>query len=206
MSEPMNVEKAPGLIKTDLITRQGRVAALGWVAFFIVLLVLVVQTLFIALRPKEVLASVDGKVVGQVVFDEARIRDNDAILADVKKWVERCSSLNKITIYEDLAVCLNHMDADLANERVTSYQKNNYASTIAKIGCTRTDIEFDTSTTLERDNLGYQIVAVVEGRNICIIPGQKPKSQAFKQQIFAKLVNRDTNRPLGLIVSKFADI
>jgi hypothetical protein len=206
MSDDLN-QANPGAAKADLVAKAARYGAAGWVAFFLVLFALIAQNLILALSPKEVLATTDGKVVGQVVFDEPRIRSSDDIMIDLKSWVQHCTSVNKNTIYEDLSICVNHMKSDLAETRVRQYQQNNYAVSIANSGCNRTKINFDDqASSLQRDRLGYGVEGTIVGEVICPKGKGEPVSQEFNVKVVAQLVPRDTNFPLGLKVVEYEDV
>ena len=206
MSEDLN-QSEPADPQRDLVTKAARFGAFGWLAFAVVLLILVVQNLVLALTPKQVMATTDGKVVGEVVFDEARLRSEDDIMIDLKNWVQHCTSVNKNTIYEDLSICVNHMESDLAEHRIAQYQKNNYAVSIANSGCNRTKIDFnDKKSRVSREKLGYAVDGRIAGRVICPQNDGDAVSQAFNVEVAAKLVPRDTNHPLGINVLEYEDV
>lgn len=205
MSNPLNTA-GPVDPQKDIVHKAARFGAFGWLAFFVTLFVLIAQNIILALAPKTVLATSDGVVVGQVVFDEARIRAPDQIMVDLKTWVQHCTSVNKNTIYEDLAICVNHMDAPLAEKRVQEYTQSNYAVNIANVGCDRTLIKFDDSgSSLTRDQLGFSIEGQIAGEVICQQPHGDPISQEFDVRVYALLVPRDTNYPLGINVTSYED-
>ena len=88
-SEDMNlVSKAPSA-SDDLVAKAARFGSMGWIAFFITLFFLLLQNLVFALSDKQVMATQNGVVIGQVIFDEAKIRSNDEILADLKNWTKK---------------------------------------------------------------------------------------------------------------------
>lgn len=200
-------EGKPSAIKDDLVAKAARFGAFGWLAFFIMLIAFIVQNIIYTLIPQPTLATKDGTVVGQVLFDEARIRSVDDITIDLKALVQRCTSVNKHSIYEDMAICLNHMNKELADIRLDQYEANNYITNIANIGCERTSIAFNPKQTkITRDDLGYSATGYVVGEVICVTPGKKPISQAFNVELTVELTARDTNRPLGFKITNFEDI
>lgn len=206
MTDDLNTATPPDPQK-DIVAKAARFGAFGWLAFFVTLGVLLVQNIVITLAPKSVLATTNGVVVGQVIFDEARIRSEDQILVDLKTWVQHCTSVNKNTIYEDLSICVNHMDGELADTRLSQYAESNYAVNIANIGCDRTLIKFDDEKTQTvRDSLGYAVESQVAGEVICQQPDGAPVSQEFDVHVTAKLVPRNTNYPLGINVTSYEDI
>jgi hypothetical protein len=206
MSDDINLASKQLAPTDDLVTKAARFGAFGWIAFFITLAALVVQNLFLLVRPNPVLASVNGEVVGQVVFDEARVRSNDQILGDLKMWVKGCTTANKNTVYEDLTVCLNHMDKALADTKVEEYQKNNYAPSVKEYGCDNTNTVFDDKKIqLQRDALGLAVKASIEGEVQCVIPGKQPLIQTFAIEVEADLVGRTTTSPLAIKVRNYWD-
>lgn len=206
MSDDMNLADRPASPTDDLINKASRFSAFGWIAFFITLMALILQNLIYQLKPNPVLATVNGEVVGQVIFDEARTRATDRILSDIKQWVQACTTANKNTVYEDLSICLNHMDKDLANAKLAEYEKSNYAPSIASFGCERTNTVFqDAATSIKRDPLSLAAFVSIEGEVQCIESGKSPLAQAFAIEIQAELVGRTTNAPLAIRVTDFWD-
>jgi len=208
MSKDLNiVEAPPEKVNDDLIAKASRFGAFGWIAFFITLFVLVTQNTIYMLMPKQVLASENGKIIGQVLFDEAKVRPVEAITADLKNWVLRCTSVNKITIYEDIAICLNHMEPELAELKMVLYEESLYLQKITQFGCERTSITFDDSiTSITRDTFGYSAVGRVAGEVTCFPTNDKPNSQSFDIQADMSLIKRTTNTPLALKVTDFRDV
>lgn len=208
MSEDIKLKHKPELSASDdLVIKAARFGAFGWVVAAILLLVLIVQNLIIGLSEKPVLATHDGKVVGQVVFDEARLRSDDQVLADLKKWVAKCTTVNKLSVYEDLAICLNHMDPKLAEQRLADYEQNLYATRIEKYGCKDTEIVFsDEETQLTRKPLDYLAEATLAGEVQCKTPNQEPVGQEFKINVVASLTERTTYNPLAIRVNNTWDV
>lgn len=189
----------------DLVSKAARFGAMGWIAFIFTLIVLLLQNMFYALKPEKVMATENGTVIGQVAFNETRYRLNDDVLADLKIWSAKCVSMNKISIYEDLATCLMHMDKTLADEKVKAYEKLNYAPSIENFGCENTSVDFDMEKTVlnkEQDIISAEIYGDV----ICTVPGEKAKSQSFAVKIDGVLVPKTTNVPLGVKITSYGDI
>lgn len=200
----INIKK-PDSKTEDLVTKASRFGAFGWLAFFITLAILIIQNIIYALSPAPMYATSDGKVVGQVMFDEAYIRSSDDIQIDLQTFVQHCTSVSKINIWNDLAICNNHMDEALAEFYYNQYKENKYPAKIEKLGCERTSIEFNDDTVIERDEANKIIVNAVMSGNIICNDGKKPKSQAFKSKIRAMLTLRNENKPLGIEVSEYED-
>jgi hypothetical protein len=206
MSEDMNLNNKQPSHSDDLVAKAARFGAMGWIAFFITLLFLLVQNIVYTLSDKQVMATQDGQVIGQVIFDEAKLRSNDEIMADLKNWVKRCTSVNKTSIYEDLSVCLNHMSSELAEERLADYEKHNYAVKIEQYGCENTLTIFDSNKThLERDSMNLLVVSTLSGEKQCITAGKKPTSQPFSLDIIATLKPRTDKLPLAFHVTSYGD-
>jgi hypothetical protein len=189
----------------DLVSKASRFGVMGWVAFFIVLIILIIQNMFYALKPEKVMATENGIVIGQVAFNETRYRSDDDVLTDLRHWVAQCVSINKISIYEDLAGCLRHMEETLADTKLQAYEKLNYASHIENYGCEKTSTEFDMEKTVLRKEQDV-ISADIFGDVICNIPGEKPRSQSFAATIEGVLVPKTTNKPLGLNITAYGDL
>jgi len=206
MTEDLNTA-TPNDVQSDLVNKASKMAIFGWIAFFITLFALIIQNLIIMLKPAQVLATEDGTVVGQVIFDEARIRPEDMILADLKTWVQNCTSVNKNTIYEDLSVCLNHMVPELAESRMTEFEETNYVVNVANIGCERTSIAFDDEQIwIKKDELGYGVEAQIVGEVICPQSSGTTPSQEFNIRLAGKLTPRNTTYPLGFNVTVYEDV
>lgn len=206
MSQDINLESKQPSPGDDLIAKAARFGAFGWVAFFIVLTVLVLQNIYWQIRPQPTLATVNGEVVGQVVFDEARTRSNDQIIGDLKLWARSCTTANKNTVYEDLANCLNHMDKTLAETKLAEYEKTNYAPSIQAYGCDNTNTQFnDKEIVLTREPLGLAVHASISGDVQCVVPGKEPITQAFAIELEAMLIARTSMAPLAIKVTNFWD-
>jgi hypothetical protein len=185
--------------------RQGR---LGWVAFTIVLVVLMLQNLFYALKPKDVwAANENGDVVGQVVFDESRYRSNDDVISDFKSWVVNCVSVNKLTIINDESICLTHMNSELSEKRYTEMLSNAWIEKVIINGCNKTDYKFNDEKTIlvERNRAGYQAEMNLSGTVICSDSGT-PISQDFYINAHARLKPRNSNKPLAIEVYEMEDL
>ena len=185
--------------------RQGR---MGWIAFAVVLILLVMQTLFYALKAKDVWAAdSDGNVVGQVVFDESRYRSNDDVISDFKSWVVNCVSVNKLTIINDESVCLTHMNNDLSEKRYTEMLANSWIEKVLINGCNKTDYKFNDAKTVlvDRNRKGYQAEMNLSGTVICSDSGT-PITQDFYINAHARLKPRTEKNPLAIEVYEMEDL
>ncbi|MCP3671501.1 MAG: hypothetical protein GY814_13940 [Gammaproteobacteria bacterium] len=208
MSNNVNNKPSPSGNSDDLMSKAAAYGRFGWIAFFIILLAFIGQNIFYALKPDKFIAiNSQGEALGQVIFDEARIRPLDKITADMKSFVQYCTSVNKLSIYGDLATCFNHMEKNMANDRLDAYEKSGYVTRIANAGCERTSIQFDSAlTAVTRDEYGYAAEGRLVGDLICIKPGKDPTSQPFDISLSAELIFRNADYPLGLRVVRFEDV
>ncbi len=205
--EKINVKKTKNKpLHEDLVYKAARFGGFGWLAFFITLILLLGQNIYYSLKPAEVMAAENGKVIGTVVFGETSLRPHDTIIGDVKSWIASCTSLNKHKIYEDLAVCLNHMTPSLAEKKLEGYEKADYAPYIASFGCDRTEVNFDDERTkLYREKAN--IYAEVYGEIVCHLQTEKaPSHQAFASTIEGLLNQKTGNLPLGFSIARYVEI
>lgn len=198
-------EQKPEKVQSDLISKAQRFGAFGWLAFIVTLVILLTQNLVYSLKPVPMYAVENGKVIGQVLFDEAKIRSISDIQKDLKTFIQNCTSVNKHTIYEDLSICINHMNEQLASTYLTQYEETNYPAKIENLGCEVTSIEFDENKTNIQRTSDNTASGIISGDVICSING-KPQKQAFKSKVNAILTLRNSDRPLGIEVTKFEDI
>ena len=205
MNEINSASSRVSHVHDDLISRSARFGGFGWLAFFITLILLLLQNAFYSLKPKEVMAERDGVIVGQVMFDEVLNRDKNIVLADIKTWSSRCVSINKLSVYEDLAVCLTHMEKELADEKISFYEESNYAPYIEAFGCEKTETRFDSQRTEVFSKKG-KIYANIYGEVICNVTGERPKSQEFAHTIEGDLYPKTESLTLGFRVSEYGEI
>ena len=208
MSDEINAIDS-GLINThdDLVKKTQRFGYIGWFFALLFGLALVVQSLVISLKPVQAVGVVDGVVIGQVVFDEPLLRDMDTITADLKIWLARCISVNKLTIYEDLSVCLNHMTKELGESTLAEYEDKQYAPYVESHGCENTSTSFDPvfSKVVKHENNPTVVIAKLGGDIVCN-DGKKRPSQDFQIAIVANLKNKTKTNPLGIEIEKYEDL
>lgn len=206
MSDLNAAEKQLDNVRDDLVTRAGRFGMFGWIAFFITLFFLVVQNLVYAFKPPVVMGAENGQVVGRVVFDEPLLRSMDEIKGDLKKWVARCVSVNRHTIYEDLSICLTHMQEDMADKKLAEYEKINYAPYVETVGCEKSNTNFyENESTFQRDKTRRWVDASISGEVICNDTDDK-NSQEFKVNLTALITYKTLVRTLGIEVTEFTDV
>lgn len=206
--DDLKLKEMPETAKTNLIDRAARYGAFGWFAFFLMLVLFAAQNLIYALKPPYTLAVEDGKIIGQISYNETQIRSNDDVLSDVKMWVSRCISINKNTIFDDLGTCLTHMDSALSEKTLTLYKETNYANIVSTTGCIKSDTTMDVKESLitYRNRETGIIEAKIKGYVSCMDKSDDPATQPFYVKVSGKLVQRNANHPLAIEVSEYADI
>lgn len=207
MGDKSNVAK-PLPLRQDLMQTYKRAALLGWVVSLVLLIAVIALIVFIALRPAP-LAGVDenGFVVGQVVFDEPRLRSGEEILADMKNFVRRCMTTNKQTVWEDMAVCVNHLEPTLAEKRISVYEETGELLKIEAYGCERVEFSFDTKGTgLTRHDRGDYIAEGLLTGSVACNDTKNPQFKEFKVKLTALLTPKTDKKPLGLQVYSYEDI
>ena len=204
----INAQEKKTNINDSFVVQAQRQGRMGWFAFTIVLLILMLQNLFYALKPKDVWAAdKSGNVIGQVVFDESRYRSNDDVISDIKSWVVNCYSVNKITIINDESVCLTHLNDTLSEDRYKTMLSNQWIEKVLVNGCNKTDYRFnDIKTVLNHRNYaGYQAEMTLSGTVICSDSGT-PVTQDFYVNVHARLKPRTENEPLAIEVYQMDDL
>ncbi len=194
--------------KDNLVSKLTIVNKLGWVLFFISLGFIMLQNIILTVQPLKVLAAdSNGRVVGQVIFDESRYRSSDEILADHKKWFVNCVSLNKVTVYEDMSVCLKHMSEKLSEARLEELISTNYVGRVEQQGCVKTDYKFNSehSKIKRRDRLGADVEIEMKGELICN-DTSPPSRQDFYVAVESKLLPRTESHPLAIEVYNLEDV
>ena len=208
MIKDINAQDKKININDSFVAQAQRQGRLGWVAFFMMLVVFLLQNIFIILKPKDVWAAdINGNVVGQVLFDEAYYRSDDDVINDFKSWVKNCVSVNKSTIVNDESMCLTHMEGDLADSRYNEMLLNEWIHQVSINGCSKTDYTFDNEKTIliDRDNKGYKAEINLSGTVICLDSGT-PITQDFYINAKARLKSRTTTRPLAIEVYQMRDL
>ena len=192
----------------DFVKKTIRGSRMAWVFCFILLFTNCLMALFIALRPPQYIGVEDGVPIGQVIMDSHVLRPIEMIQADFKDWVERCTSLSATHIYEDLAVCLNHMTDDLAEAKLQVYEDTNYAETVRAYGCIRSETLFDPSKiSVVKDESGKFARAEIYGEKRCYFEeNTRPNEQEIAVRLVAQIELKTKGLPLGFKVIEYEDI
>lgn len=146
----------------------------AWMCFsFFLILIIVGQFMILAFKPMQAVGVDEhGVVVGAVVFDEPSTRGITRIAGDVKQWAAACTSMNKISIFDDLSSCLAHLTGHLSDAKLSTYSQPiasdkggangegfSYATLIREAGCERTKTIFNEQTKVSRYHRGAEVVA-----------------------------------------------
>lgn len=207
MSNKSNVAD-PLPLRRDLMKTYRNAALLGWIVAGILLVVALGLAIFIALKPAP-LAGIDknGFVVGQVVFDEPRLRDSNSVLADMKNFVRRCLTSSKQTVWEDITICMNHLERDLADKRMEAFEQSGELLRIASYGCDRVEFNFNSAKTgiTKHERMDYMAEGLLEGSAACN-DSSNAEFRQFKVKITALLVPKTESEPLGIKVINYEDL
>ncbi len=203
-NNPLNIaEESANTPYDDLAKKAQRFGLFGYFLAALFAIAFIVQGLIYSILPKEVFASENGKVIGQVAFDEPILRSTDVVLGDFKDWAGYCTSVKQGRIFEDLAVCVNHMNSDLADEQIAEYEATKYGEWVETFGCERTKIEFDDRTIIEREENRVDVTVQIFGKQICV---DTDRFQEFALYVKAELTHKTVATPLGFQVVEWSDI
>lgn len=205
--EKSNVAK-PIPLRQDLMKTYRQSALMGWIVSFILLVVVIGLSIFIAVRPTP-LSGIDenGFVVGQVIFDEPRLRSSEEVLADMKNLIRRCLTTSKQTVWEDIAVCINHLQPDIADKRMKAYEESGELLQIDAYGCDRVEFTFDTKGTgiIKHERHDYMAEGQLSGTVACN-DSKNPDFLDFKVNLSVLLRPRTDKLPFGIEVYSYEDI
>lgn len=205
--EKSNVAK-PIPLRQDLMKTYRQSALLGWGVSLILLAVVIGLSIFIAVKPTP-LAGIDddGFVVGQVIFDEPRLRSREEVLADMKNLIRRCLTTSKQTVWEDVSVCINHLQDDIAEQRMAAYEESGELLEIDAYGCDRVEFSFDTKDTgiISHKRHDYMAEGQLAGTVACN-DSKNPDFLDFKVNLSVLLKPRTDNLPFGIEVYSYEDI
>ncbi|EAR07578.1 hypothetical protein [Reinekea blandensis] len=205
----------PSLTLHQRVAMQG---VFGWVAAFVMLVILLVNNFMLAREDKEVLAvdPATNRVIGSVIFDEARVRSVSQINKDLKGWLSAYNSLNAETVWEDAQIAINHMEdslaeatfkrwTELSQEQKEKGQAMPYLQQIEASGNVARVVFNDEESTLRRDD---RVPTLFYGEiQFDIISGiVNPTKRTLRQSIKFNLVPRSENNSLGMEVIDVQDI
>lgn len=201
MSESLNTT-LPNPSKT-LHQRIARTGWIGWAFAVFFAVAFVVQSIAYTLRPDVPIAVDDsGRLKGYIVWNDAVIRDDAQVIADLKRWVGYRTSLNAETIWEDAEIALNHMSDLLFDQTYEDWLATGYLRTIEDVrGVSK--VEFgQNSIELNRDLDRFD--AVINGRlKVGIV---NPQYSNFRVRVRGRLVPYSEQRALGMEVQHYEDI
>lgn len=208
MTENIKSSDTPRLNPLDALDNQLKASARSWkYAFFICLTILLLQSLYHTIKTDRIVGMENGKIIGEVIFDESRYRSPDIIISDLKNLISHCTSVNKNTITEDLAICLNHMEGSLAESRLSEWSEVNYVRAVSQSGCLNSEVIFDDSETkiIGLDRNSYLVNAELKAAIICD-DGGSPISKDFYTRIEAKVLRRTEYHPYAIEIQDMKDI
>lgn len=109
----------------SLIVRLARLAWLGWILFFIMLVAFILQG-FLNSLSTPVMATENGRIIGEVVYNEPYIRDRMQIQRAVKVWTESYLVSNASTLDEDMSIALSHTCPDLQTQLIKEWEATDH--------------------------------------------------------------------------------
>jgi hypothetical protein len=209
MMEPTKLEANEILARHGpagwLIRRLQRYALLGWVLFFIVLILHFASQIIGNFVPRPIVAvDASGRVLGNIEYLNADTRSDDDIIAASKRFASLYLSLNADTIFEDYAQAMNMMGDEMLAATQQSLKTDNYLARVAAAKA-RSWLEFsqpDGARILERHGLAAQVRLA---GNIVVDGGSKDKvvSKPFDMTLTIESVARNTSNTSGIkIVSR----
>ena len=198
-------------LNDNLVNELAKRSLFGWFVALIMFISLVASILYFTLKPIPLLGvDINGQVVGQVVFDEAKYRSKSTVLADVKKLVIKCLSISKATIYEDTEDCLAHFEPYYAELRVNRLLEDQSLNKIQLYGCINTEFNFDEDFTevvkLTRKDETFK--AHAKGAIFCLDEGvsKNNQSQNFYVELDGILFPRTTDKPYAIEINILKDL
>lgn len=178
----------------------------AWIVAIISIALLVVQGIFYALKPAQVIGvDENGNFVGTVVFGETKLRDEKDVMSDVKNVVLRCLSNSKETIWDDAAICLGHLEDELSDVWLASWEESEALIAIENSGCIRSEYEFNDVEDFERDGEFFQGVwsGTVSCNDSADVSSIKP--DYFKVKITGKIIPKVEGNRFGIKIYEYDD-
>lgn len=190
-------------VQGSLLLRLQRYAMLGWVLFFLLLLVNITLVALDRIIPDPVIAvDESGRVLGTFEFMDASQRTPEEILAGARYFVRNYVNVNSATIFEDYAAAVNMMSPQLAKTTLAEVRRTGYLSAIRE-GETESRIRFargkDAPAIVRREGLD----ATVHLRGDIVVRYQAGKENVtpFDLTVYMQLVPRTTLSTHGLQIT-----
>ena len=110
-----------------LITRLSRYAITGWLAFFLSMSLFFVYVAFDKLVPVPVIAvNGSGQILGTFEYLDPTTRTDEEVIAASKYFLDRYTSVNGSTVFEDNAIALTMMVPKLRERTLESLKETQY--------------------------------------------------------------------------------
>lgn len=188
-----------------LVMRLRRYSLLGWVLFFVVLVLHFGLVAISSFVPRPVVAvDESGRVLGALEYLSPSSRSDGEIIAACKRFASGYMSLNADTIFDDYADAMNMMGGDMLAASEKSLAEDNYLARVKETGA-RSRLEFNINngaTVVSRQGLSAACRLV---GNIVVDVGSKdgPTQRPFDVTFTAEIVARNSINTAGLkIVSR----
>lgn len=189
-----------------LITRLGRYAFTGWLAFFIAVLAIFAMSAIYSLKQVPVLA-VDGagRVLGTFEYLDPTTRSDEEVIAGAKYFLDRYLSYNSSTIYNDYAAAMSMMNETLRGKKMEEITTTGYLPRVEKSkshSFNEYDRENGAVIIAQRELLravrlkGFMVITTNSGRTL-----EKP----FDITVDLKVVPRNTFVTAGIEIQELRD-
>ena len=186
----------------NLLVSLSRVAWLGWILFFVMVVAFLLQGFFYSLSTP-IMATENGQIIGEIIYNEPYIRDDDQIKRSIKVWTEAYLVSNAATLDEDMSVSLSHTCPRLQKELIEEWRESDRYFKI-KSQQLRTKVFWsqDTGGISLTHVRGEQYKAHVQGE---VLNLDTNKSAQFNLDLSFELIKRYLKTPLGIEVCEAVD-
>lgn len=190
-----------------LIVRLQRYALLGWGLFFVLFFVLLGSYFLNMILPGPVMVvDNEGQFIGEVDFFEPVKRHDDELKRAGRKFLSFYLSMNSETIFEDYAIAMNMMTAELLEQTKENIGKDGYLAQISKAR-SRSHIQFDKGEegTQIIERKGPQSSSRYKG-TLTVFPFDGvPVESPFNITLFMKAVPSTSLRSSGIEITAIHD-
>jgi hypothetical protein len=192
-SKPLNSVKKvdPSL---SLFHKIKVVGILGWVAAAFFAITNLVTVGFFMTREVPWLAVDElGRPIGTVVMNDAELRDDATVRADLVRWVQAATSYNSATIYEDALIAVNHFCEELRDEKLAEWKETGFLSIVEETKSISNVVFYDGYPIIARNKDRFE--AEIKLKRTIGVSG-KPELMEFK--VKGKLLKRSEEHTLGM--------
>ena len=186
----------------NLLVSLSRIAWLGWILFFVMVVAFLLQGFFYSLSTP-IMATENGQIIGEIIYNEPYIRDESQIKRSIKVWTEAYLVSNASTLDEDMSVSLSHTCPTLQKELIEEWRDSDRYYKI-KSQQLRTKVFWSQESggvTLTHVR-GDQYKALVKGE---VLNLDTNKSAQFSLDLTFDLIKRYLKTPLGIEVCEAID-